>query len=504
MNKSKILLDLKPALDGYAGIPQETRLLFAGLCRLQSQFNVEGLLQHGSATLNAAAEQHGAGQEIDAEVIVNHARSVISFYGGAKRALPAAIRHAIKRYVELQKMRWRATTKKEIELGVFEPGLFDDFIWSRLFSKTLSPEQKALVTSVRHRVLRPSRRMLHEVGMRAFSRFHSPTFLAVDTREYAFFLAQTPFPGRVSPETRLIVRYHDAVPVTMPHTIGDKSFHLDSHFLALRDNVAAGAWFACISEATRQDLIKLFPEVEERSTVIHNMVSGDYRLDDTDRRQAHLIMQVRQHQDESSQQSRQCLAIKEKPYLLMVSTLEPRKNHQLLLSAWARLKFSGMDDLRLVVVGNPGWDCKPILQSFQPWIHQGDLLHLSNVPAAELRVLYRHAAATICPSVAEGFDYSGVEAMCCGGLVIASDIPVHREIFAKAAVYIDPYCPEDAAAKIRHFISPQGQPEANVLRAATPEVTRLFSQELLLSQWQAFFDKSSIKMKFDHRSGTRA
>src|SRR6187549_2444940 len=52
-DKVRILLDLKPALDGYAGIPQETRLLFRGL-RSTESYDVEGLIQHGARKLRAA------------------------------------------------------------------------------------------------------------------------------------------------------------------------------------------------------------------------------------------------------------------------------------------------------------------------------------------------------------------------------------------------------------------------------------------------------------------
>jgi len=45
------------------------------------------------------------------------------------------------------------------------------------------------------------------------------------------------------------------------------------------------------------------------------------------------------------------------------------------------------------------------------------------VPAEALRLLFRQAVVTVCPSVGEGFDFSGVEAMRCGGVVAASDIP---------------------------------------------------------------------------------
>ena len=108
-------------------------------------------------------------------------------------------------------------------------------------------------------------------------------------------------------------------------------------------------------------------------------------------------------------------------YLLMVSTLEPRKNHLTLLAAWEQLQAEHHEDLELVIVGMLGWDHEAIVHKFRPWIERGTLHVLEDVPSAELRLLYRHAAATVCPSFGEGFDFSGVEAMRSGGAVVASD-----------------------------------------------------------------------------------
>ena len=111
----------------------------------------------------------------------------------------------------------------------------------------------------------------------------TPRYLEINTRGFDILLAQTPFPGRVSKGTNLVIRYHDAVPIFMPHTIGDTVFHQASHFYALQDNVRAGAWFSCISASTRRDLLKVFPEVEPRTRVIHNIVSDEYFDEPSDR-----------------------------------------------------------------------------------------------------------------------------------------------------------------------------------------------------------------------------
>ena len=112
-------------------------------------------------------------------------------------------------------------------------------------------------------------------------------------------------------------------------------------------------------------------------------------------------------------------------YLLVVGTIEPRKNHTRLLAAWDIVRAENDPNLKLVVVGGLGWDFDMIMRGFRAAIDQGDAFFLNNVPAADLRVLYRHALVTVCPSLAEGFDYAGIEAMRSGGVVAASDISVH-------------------------------------------------------------------------------
>ena len=480
----RVLVDLKPALDGYAGIPQETRLLFAHLLG-GDQFRVDGLLQHGSGRLASRALPVNS-EAPGAEGIVAQADTVVSFFGSAGQGFKGLVGHIKREYWWHSLLAWKALRAEPLPLGHFDGNLFPDFIWSRLFAKSIGTEFKARLTAAGYRVLGPSRKAMQVAGLRPFSLFNKPHFPWVDTRGYQAFVAQTPFPGRVSAGTRLIVRYHDAVPVLLPHTINEKAFHLHSHFVSLRQNVADGAWFACVSDTTRQDLLRLFPQVRDRAVVIPNIVSDAYHHDDSAPSLAHQIIRRRRSSGGGvvGDMSR-C------GYLLVVSTIEPRKNHLALLAAWERLRQLDDSSLKLVVVGDPGWSSKPILDQFRYWMDRGELFHLSNVPAYELRALYRHACVTVCPSIAEGFDYSGIEAMRCGSPVMASDIAVHREVFQDAAAYFDPYDLQSAVATLRMLVSDTGAEARATLRSSGARVAESYVSDTVLPLWHALLNRSS-------------
>jgi glycosyltransferase involved in cell wall biosynthesis len=278
----------------------------------------------------------------------------------------------------------------------------------------------------------------------------------------------------------------------MPHTISDRSFHQASHYHALRRNVADGGWFACVSDATRSDLLAVFPAAEKRSLTIPNMVSHHYFPEESDWRHVPEVLRIRRNislAKESARDAERAVAgIAPVRYLLMVSTIEPRKNHMALLAAWERLRASAFPDLQLVLVGALGWHHEDILQRLTPWLSRGGLHILSDVPADELRLLYRHAGVVVCPSFGEGFDYSGVEAMRCGSAVAASDIPVHRDVFGDAAQYFSPYAPGQLADELMSLLSPSGAVRRGELARLGAQVSNRYLPENVLPQWQRFLD----------------
>ncbi len=494
----KILLELRPAFDGHAGIPQETRLLFRGLARL-TDVQVDGLLQSSNQVLakGLPARAEAMRNWSEDRRVDRLSRVVVSLKGGGQIGPLQGLRRRWQQSWAVSSMVAGTLLGRRQSLTCFEPARFEDFVWRSLFANTLPPEDFSAMTSARYRVARVPWSAAHASALLT-RKFGHAVYPEIDTRGYDVMVAETPYPGRVSAGTQLVVRYHDAFPLLMPHTVSDWAHHQASHYQALRRNVRDGAWFACVSEASRRDLISVFPQAEARSVTIPNMVSHRYfaedsvpeRVPDILRTRANRLLSVhpaaRRKSDlapEPPQLPAGCV-----DYLLMVSTLEPRKNHITMLAAWEKLRAHGHPTLQLVLVGMLGWDHGNIVRKLLPWVMRGQVHLLDDVPAAELRLLYRHALVTACPSFGEGFGFSGVEAMQCGGVVAASDLAVHREIYGDAAEYFNPYSADDLVRATDRLIDANGETRRVKLATKGTEVAARYAPEQVLPQWKSFLD----------------
>lgn len=535
--KYSVLLEMRPALDGFAGIPQETRLLFRGLCMMQS-VEVEGLLQTSLRFL--ASGMPGARQSASTAAVAEstrlnrYSRVVVSLDSKPSQAPLEVAKLYMKRRREAFALTCASLLRPsahKINTSMFEPQGFEAFVWQAMFAKTLPASDFSLVTGKNYRLCTVPWNIMQSAGLNSLKFVSKVTYPRLATRGVDVFIAQTPYPGRVDAGTALVVRYHDALPIFMPHAFANKARHQATHFNALLSNVRSGAYFSCVSEATRQDLLKVFPEVASRAVTIHNMVSPHFFFEDSSPARVLDIVRSRLNMQSANTQPnfgsleeqdsfyRQHLGLttgtgtgtgvgigvvvanplaRPLRYLLMVSTVEPRKNHVALIAAWQTIRAELDPEIKLVVVGGLGWDVEPIMREMRSWIDQGGIFMLSAVPADDLRVLYRHALATVCPSLAEGFDFSGVETMRCGGLAIASDIPVHREVYDDAAEYFDPYDVGSLAEALKRTLySAHASDLRSSLIAKGKLVSSRYLPELILPKWEAFLDDvgSSLKAK---------
>ena len=117
-------------------------------------------------------------------------------------------------------------------------------------------------------------------------------------------------------------------------------------------------------------------------------------------------------------------------YFLMCGTLEPRKNHLMILNVWRELVGRhGETAPKLVLVGARGWENENILDLLERCRPlRGHVLEVAGLTTPAFKRLLKGARALLMPSFAEGYGLPIAEALAVGAPVVASDIPVFREI----------------------------------------------------------------------------
>lgn len=155
------------------------------------------------------------------------------------------------------------------------------------------------------------------------------------------------------------------------------------------------------------------------------------------------------------------------PAFLSVGTLEPRKNLDFAIDLFDALAARGLD-FQWHLVGAPGWLAEATAQRIRAHPRFGDrLFWWTDLDDAELLHCYRHAAALVAVSRAEGFGLPLVEARLAGLPVFASDIPVFREVLGAEARYLPLDNARLAAAPLEDFLErPRAAPEPT--QAARP------------------------------------
>ena len=236
-------------------------------------------------------------------------------------------------------------------------------------------------------------------------------------------------------------------------TIHDLVFRLFPHYhkplnyaflnLAVPLFVHRADHLIAVSQSTKQDLLRLYNVDPLKITVIYE--AADLRF--------------RPQSEQEVDRVRRKYGLP-KRFILSVGTLEPRKNYQRLVEAYAmlrqRCKRGGWggdgEEWKLAIVGGKGWLYKPFFQRLEELDLQREVMLLGHVPDGDLPALYSAATLFVFPSLYEGFGLPPLEAMACGVPVMCSRASSLPEVGGEAARYFSSTNAEEMAQAMHEVL----------------------------------------------------
>jgi glycosyltransferase involved in cell wall biosynthesis len=179
-------------------------------------------------------------------------------------------------------------------------------------------------------------------------------------------------------------------------------------------------------------------------------------------------------------------AAEDRPYFVMVGTIEPRKNHLLILNLWRSLRAElGAGMPRLILIGGRGWENENTIDMLERSSSlRGLVEERGRVSDDEMARLLVGSIALLMPSFAEGFGLPLAEALSLGVPALCSDLPALREVGRDVPEFIDPVDGLGWRAAILNYAAPEsphrGAQMERLARWQSPNWTGHFER---ISQW---------------------
>lgn len=217
-----------------------------------------------------------------------------------------------------------------------------------------------------------------------------------------------------------VATVHDLSVFKFPETHpAERIKQFEIHFM---DTLGKASYLITDTEAIRQEVIKTFSWPEERIAAVSLGVADLYR--------PYLSQGI------SGVLARYGLEYGK--YSLCVSTIEPRKKIDVLLTAYGCLSLALREQFPLVLIGNAGWNSEGLHQQIETCCAEGWLNYFGFVSEVDLPVLYAGARLFVYPSCYEGFGLPVLEAMASGVPVITSTDPALVEVAGDVALAVEP------------------------------------------------------------------
>ncbi len=188
--------------------------------------------------------------------------------------------------------------------------------------------------------------------------------------------------------------------------------------ILLRNTVRRAAGVLCDSAFSRRELLRYYPQMEQKSAVVYLGVEAP-------------------GEKEKTAAALQKWALRAGQYFLYVGTLAPHKNLPRLLRAFSMLCRRDPDS-KLVLAGGKGWMYEDVFSEAARLRLEERVVFTDYVPQPELETLYDNALCCVVPSLYEGFGLPPLEAMIRGVPVIVSDIAAFHETVGDCGLYCDP------------------------------------------------------------------
>lgn len=222
---------------------------------------------------------------------------------------------------------------------------------------------------------------------------------------------------------RLTATLHDFTSRLMPELHTAANIRADDSFA--RNILERADGLIAVSENTRQDALRFLHIHPDRIEVIHSGV--DERFFDA------------------------APLVRDRPYLLFLGTIEPRKNVDALMDAWRALPGHLRQEFDLLIAGPPGWGSEGTLARLRS--NADNMHYLGYVPESQIPSLTAGAAAFAYVSLYEGFGFPVAQAMAAGVAVVTSNTSCLPEIAGDGALCVDPGSVAEIASALERVLS---------------------------------------------------
>lgn len=246
-------------------------------------------------------------------------------------------------------------------------------------------------------------------------------------KDIDLFFAPAHYGPRFSPAP-LVVTIHDLSYLNYPNDFLKKDLYQLRHWT--KYSVKKAKKIIAVSNSTKKDLINYYHLPEEKISVVYNGYE----------KKPHLPL------------SKLKLKKVNKPYLLYVGTIQPRKNISLLLETFQKINQI-YPQYELIIAGKKGWLYQSIFEKVENLGLEDRVFFTDFISDYQLAYLYQNAFCLVMPSFYEGFGLPILEAMSFGCPVISSFSSSLPEIGGNAALYFDPKSSYDLFEKIVKLIN---------------------------------------------------